>query len=51
MDKHDQWFRDQVAQALVEADDPATEWVSNEEANASWDKLRVELMGRIENKA
>ena len=31
---HDQWFREQVAQAIEEADDPATQWVSNEAAMA-----------------
>lgn len=27
---HDKWFREQVAQGIKEADDPATHWVSNE---------------------
>ena len=27
---HDRWFREQVAQAMREADDPTTQWVSNE---------------------
>ena len=31
---HDRWFRDQVEQAIKEADDPATQWVSNETAMA-----------------
>jgi len=31
---HDQWFREQVALAIVEAEDPATQWVSNEAAKA-----------------
>jgi hypothetical protein len=31
---HDKWFRAQVAQAIVEADDPATAWLTNEEVNA-----------------
>lgn len=29
---HDRWFRNQVEQALKEADDPAAQWVSNETA-------------------
>ena len=29
---HDAWFRSEVEQALHEADDPAAEWMSNEEA-------------------
>ena len=32
--EHDAWFRREVRQALQEADDPATEWVTNEEAEA-----------------
>jgi hypothetical protein len=28
---HDAWFRSEVEQALREADDPATEWASNED--------------------
>lgn len=31
---HDKWFRAQVEQALQEADDPATVWLSNEEVKA-----------------
>ncbi|MEO7031721.1 MAG: hypothetical protein ABI351_09610 [Herbaspirillum sp.] len=31
---HDKWFRDQVEQALQEADDPATVWLSNEAVKA-----------------
>ncbi len=45
---HDKWFRAQVEIGLAEADDPAAEWVSNEEANASWAKKRAELAKRAE---
>ena len=45
---HDKWFREQVEIGLAEADDPATEWVTNEEANASWAKKRAELVKRAE---
>ena len=31
---HDKWFRAQVEQALQEADDPNTVWLSNEEVKA-----------------
>ena len=31
--QHDAWFRAEVAQALREADDPGTQWVSNEEVH------------------
>lgn len=39
--EHDQWFRAEVQSALIEADDPATQWVSQEEAkreSAAWRK-------------
>ena len=39
---HDKWFRAQVEQALLEADDPNTQWVSHEEAQTSWAKKRAE---------
>lgn len=42
------WFLEEVAQALKEADDPNTEWVSNEEAKASWAQQRAELLKRVE---
>jgi hypothetical protein len=41
---HDKWFRKQVEQAISEADAPNAEWVSNEDANASWAKKRAELV-------
>jgi hypothetical protein len=31
---HDQWFREQAAQAIEEPEDPSTQWVSNEAAKA-----------------
>lgn len=48
---HDKWFREQVELGLAEADDPAAEWVTNEEANASWAKKRAELVKRAEGGA
>jgi hypothetical protein len=48
---HDKWFREQVEIGLAEADDPAAEWVTNEEANASWAKKRAELVKRAEGSA
>ena len=44
--EYDKWFRAEVAQAIKEADDPATEWVSHEDAKASWAKKRAELVKR-----
>jgi hypothetical protein len=43
---HDEWFRAEVEQALGEADDPATQWVSQEEADVSWAKQRAALAER-----
>ena len=33
--EYEQWFLEQVALGLAEADDPATVWVSNTDASAS----------------
>ena len=46
--QHDKWFRAEVAEAIKEADDPATVWVSNEEAKSSWAKQRAKLLKRSE---
>lgn len=46
---HDAWFREQVEVAIAEADSPAAEWVSNDDAKASWANKRaglVKLAGR-----
>ena len=43
---HDRWFRAQVAEGISEADDPDTEWVSHEEAKASWARKRTALAKR-----
>ena len=37
--EHDAWFRAQVEAAIVEADDPATQWLSHDdvvEMSARW---------------
>lgn len=41
------WFLEEVAQALKEADDPNTVWISNEEAEAGWAKRRAVLLKRV----
>jgi hypothetical protein len=48
---HDQWFRAQVELAISEADDPNTQWVSNEEAAASWSEKRAALTAQLEGNA
>lgn len=45
---HDQWFREQVAKGLEEADSPNVHWVSHsdvEQERAAW---RKSLMAQIE---
>lgn len=44
---YDNWFREQVGEAIREADDPATVWVSNASAKKGWAKKRAELAARI----
>lgn len=46
--EYDQWFRGEVEKALIEADDPNTQWISHEEVTASWAVKRAELVKRIE---
>ncbi|MDD5581365.1 MAG: hypothetical protein PHY16_19115 [Methylobacter sp.] len=43
----DHWFRAQVAQALQEADDPATVWLSHDLAKADMQRQRERLLARI----
>lgn len=40
---YDEWFSTEVGQAIEEANDPNTQWVSNEEAKMSWAKKRGKL--------
>jgi hypothetical protein len=49
--EHDRWFREQVEEGLKEADDPNTEWVTNDEAKREWAAKRAELLTRIEGEA
>ncbi len=39
---HEQWFRGQVEQSLLEADDAQTQWLPNEEAKAQSAARRAE---------
>lgn len=45
---YDKWFRAEIAQAIKEADDPTTKWVSNEDVEAKFAKKRAALLKRIE---
>ena len=44
---HDRWFRDQVEQAINEADDRTTQWVSNDTAMAegAWRRAAWQAQG------
>jgi hypothetical protein len=44
---YDKWFREQVTQAQIEADDPNTQWVSNEDVMKHFAAKRDELRQRI----
>lgn len=43
---HDSWFRAQVQQAISEADNPLTEWLSNDEVKLQSAKRRAEWSSR-----
>jgi hypothetical protein len=45
---YDKWFDAEIEAALKEADDPNTEWVSNDEVKKDWATLRAELVRRLE---
>lgn len=44
---HDRWFRGQIEEAIKEADDPNTEWVSHEVVKQEMARQRAELLARI----
>jgi len=44
--EYDAWFREEVEQALREADDPNSEWVPNEQVEAEWEVRKAELLAR-----
>lgn len=41
--KHDEWFREQVLQAVVEADNPATEFIPHEAVRSRWAEKKKTL--------
>lgn len=49
--EHDAWFRDQVDQAVKEADHPNTQWIPHEEVMAKWAKRRARLTKKINKEA
>lgn len=44
---YNKWFIGEVEQGLAEADDPDTQWVSNDDAKTRFAKKRQELEARI----
>ena len=44
---HDAWFREEVAQALRNADDPTVARIPDEDIRASWCIQRAELLRRV----
>lgn len=48
---HDGWFREQVEQALIEADDPNTVWISNEEVERRSRAKRQQWRGQAARQA
>ncbi|WP_376711048.1 hypothetical protein [Pseudochrobactrum lubricantis] len=48
---HDRWFREQVEEALHEADDPKTEWITHDVVKQDMARQRAELLARIKGDA
>lgn len=44
--EHDRWFRGEITEALSEADDPATERLTDESVRSSWQQQRAAMEGR-----
>ncbi|MGO8655861.1 hypothetical protein ACC771_09250, partial [Rhizobium ruizarguesonis] len=47
--EYDKWFREQVGEAIREADDPNAVWISAQDAEERMDKLRAELLAQLES--
>lgn len=43
---HETWFQQQVRQALDMADDPATEWITQEQAQTDWALQRAAITAK-----
>ncbi len=48
---HDEWMQSQIEQALMEADDPNTVWLGNEEVKARSAVRRAQLRKRANQPA
>ena len=47
---YDEWFRRQVKEVLVEADDPNTVWVPHEEVMRDWEEQRADILAMTEKR-
>lgn len=47
--EYDKWFREQVGEAIREADDPNAIWISAQDAEERMDKLRAELLAQLDS--
>ena len=47
---HSEWFREQVEDAMREADNTATEWIPHAVVKQDIARQRAALLARIENK-
>ncbi|NEJ20335.1 hypothetical protein GR247_09155 [Rhizobium leguminosarum] len=47
--EYDTWFREQVEEAIRDADDPNAVWISAQDAEERMDKLRAELLAQLES--
>ncbi|MBB4236867.1 hypothetical protein GGD57_003463 [Rhizobium esperanzae] len=49
--EYDKWFREQVGEAIREADDPNTVWIPNEVVKEQMARERAELLARLKAEA
>ncbi|EJC85188.1 hypothetical protein Rleg4DRAFT_7828 [Rhizobium leguminosarum bv. trifolii WSM2297] len=49
--EYDKWFREQVEEAIREADDPNTVWIPHEVVKEEMARERAELVARLKGKA
>ena len=47
--EYDKWFREQVEEAIREADDPNAVWISVKDSEEQMDKLRAELLAQLQS--
>ncbi|HEU0264111.1 MAG TPA: hypothetical protein VFR01_00125 [Geobacterales bacterium] len=45
--EHDHWFSDQVEQAVLAANDPATQFIPHEAVRTRWTEKKMQLQPRV----